>query len=295
MVKIFKSDLGRNALFESYDSLLTLLDVEIAELDITTYYGNTHCIIAGNKDNAPLLLFHGAGNNSAASWIPNIGSLSESFYCIAVDIIGGAGKTTCNQNYSQGFSPEKWLNELCDKLDLKKVNIVGHSNGALLAYWFLLHQPDRVRKVVCLDIIGIKEKSNTMVAIFNVFSVLLPEILIPTRKNILKIIKKMINQKSTIPEVYPQVINHLVIIMRNYNNMAMIYHTRENYCINEGNNILNKVLFLFGEIDIFGKNEEIRLLRNGHYKIEIIPDTCHLINYEKPDVINAKIIDFVNK
>ena len=60
---------------------------------IPTTYGDTHIITAGSPDQPPLLLLHGTGDNAAMMWIYNMEELSRSFYVIAVDNIGGSGKS----------------------------------------------------------------------------------------------------------------------------------------------------------------------------------------------------------
>lgn len=62
MVKRFKSLEGKHLVYESYDKLLELWEVDKEEQDIETRYGKTHIIIFGNKANPSLLLFHGSGD-----------------------------------------------------------------------------------------------------------------------------------------------------------------------------------------------------------------------------------------
>jgi pimeloyl-ACP methyl ester carboxylesterase len=292
-MKIFKSNKKRDEVFDSYDELIKTLSGKIVEKDILTYYGKAHCIILGKKENPPLIFFHGAGNNSAASWIPNIKELSNHFYCIAIDIIGGSGKSTCNENYNNEFNPERWINEIFDKLEIRDINIVGHSNGAYLAYWYIKRQPDRINKAIFLDSVGIKSSNSKMKAIFNILKLLFPEILFPLKKNIIKIVKKMLNPGSDVINKYPKIVDHLMLIMKNYNNRAMLFHKRENYVENESESIKDKMLFIFGEREIFGKSEAINILKRDKFNIKIIPKTCHLINYEKPEVINDDIYQFI--
>lgn len=79
MVKVFKSDAGKEQVLRSYNELLGDWGTEIRELDIETPYGTTHCITSGEAGLPPLLLFHGVGDNSAVMWLLNIRELSRHF------------------------------------------------------------------------------------------------------------------------------------------------------------------------------------------------------------------------
>jgi len=65
MVSVFKNEKARAAVMSSYDDLLQLWGTGFETRDIVTRFGATHCLIAGQASNPPLLLFHGVGDNSA--------------------------------------------------------------------------------------------------------------------------------------------------------------------------------------------------------------------------------------
>jgi pimeloyl-ACP methyl ester carboxylesterase len=113
MIKVFKNEKGKERAIESYNKLLGSWDVEAVEMDIQTKCGTTHCIIAGNKENPPLLMFHGVGDNSAVMWLLNMKELSQHFYCIAIDTIGGPGKSVPNDKFNKNeFDQIEWINEI---------------------------------------------------------------------------------------------------------------------------------------------------------------------------------------
>ncbi|MNR66585.1 hypothetical protein D3C85_1901510 [compost metagenome] len=57
MIKVFKSEAGKEGVLDSYNMLLGQWNTEIQELDIETPYDTTHCIVAGNAPNPPLCFF----------------------------------------------------------------------------------------------------------------------------------------------------------------------------------------------------------------------------------------------
>lgn len=118
--------------------------------NILTSYGSTHIIITGIKTNPPLLLFHGVGDNSAMMWLYNIERLYEHFYVIAVDAIGGSGRSEPNEHYYRSFDQTIWLDEILEHLQMDEVNIAEVSYGAYLAYHYAIMRPFKVRKIVCM-------------------------------------------------------------------------------------------------------------------------------------------------
>ena len=70
-MKVYKSKKKQQEIVRTYDRLLEQWGVEIEELEIDTRYGMTHVVACGKKQNPPLLLFHGVGDDTALMWIYN--------------------------------------------------------------------------------------------------------------------------------------------------------------------------------------------------------------------------------
>ena len=68
-MKVYKSKKKQQEIVRTYDRLLEQWGVEIEELEIDTRYGMTHVVACGKKQNPPLLLFHGVGDDTALMWI----------------------------------------------------------------------------------------------------------------------------------------------------------------------------------------------------------------------------------
>lgn len=105
------------------------------------------------EDEAPLLLLHGVGMQSAA-WAPQMAALSQHRHVIALDMPGhgvnGAGSTPLPQGSELPVFVD-WLLAALDGLGLRQVNLVGHSMGALIAGGFTVEHPDRVARVALLN------------------------------------------------------------------------------------------------------------------------------------------------
>lgn len=292
MIQVFKNQKGKFEVMKTYDQLLTLWGTELTETDIKTSFGTTHCIISGNTSSPPLLLLHGVGDNSAVMWALNIQDLSKHFYCIAIDTLGGPGKSIPNDHFIKNtFTQRKWLNEILDHFQIDKTNIAGVSNGAVMAYNYAVKEKDRVHKVVCLEggmVI------NPWKAMISTIGMLFPEILLPTHKNMKAIMKKLISPNSQLFEKNPLIIDHLVLLMKHHNRKAMFVHTIDEYKREEGIAIKDNLYFLLGDHHVEKKSDYIAILEDGGYPYKIINNAGHAVNHEQPKVVNEEIIRFLN-
>jgi pimeloyl-ACP methyl ester carboxylesterase len=238
-------------------------------------------------------MFHGVGDNSAVMWLPNIKELSENFYCIAVDTIGGPGKSIPNENYNKQFDQVVWINEVIDDIDIKGINIVGISYGAYMAYNYFVKRPDIIRKVVCLEG-GMALDSGKIKAILNVFKILFPEMLIPTKKNIIKVLSKIAYPNSDLFNKYPEAIEHMIMVMKCFNKSAMFYHNKDMYSKEEVLDIKDRIFFILGELKIFHSEELISTLKADAFHYKVINKSGHAINFEQPGKVCEEIIYFIN-
>lgn len=294
VVKAFRTENGKARILQLYDHMLESWNTDIREVNIETKYGVTHCIIAGNKENPPLLMFHGVGDNSAVMWLFNIKDLSEHFYCIAVDTMGGPGKSIPNENCSKKkFNQIDWINEVVESLKIDNFNIVGVSNGAAIALNYAINESQKVNRVVCIEggIVTSPIKSAISALIL-----LLPEALIPTKRNLIKAMCKLASPKSNIYQKHPEVIEFMIDVVKEHNKKAMFGHKLEKYNKEKAIKIREKLYFLYGDHMVAtskSRKESVEILNNGGFEYEIINDAGHAANHEQPEIVNRKIIDFL--
>jgi len=290
-MKIYKNEAAKKKVLGTYDKLLEMWNVEKMEKDISTTYGTTHVIICGDKNSPPLVLFHGVGDNSALMWLYNAKALAQKFRIIAVDTIGGPGKSIPNGNYNKNFDDAQWIDEILAELSLDNVYMAGVSNGAYLVQFYGLHRPEKVSKIVCMAgsiPVGSGSPIKTMMKIF------LPEALFPTKRNIVKLIQKLCGKNSTVFTDVPVVMEHYRWLLKGFNNMAMRFHKITSFNDEQVAAIKNKVLYLAGEDDPFmklgGKADLVRYSMNATF----FPNVGHGINHEMADEINQLMIDFLH-
>jgi Predicted hydrolases or acyltransferases (alpha/beta hydrolase superfamily) len=293
MVKRFKSQAGKQLLYESYDRLLDLWGVEKEERVVETMYGKTHVIISGNRTNLPLMLIHGTGDNSAVCWISNIQELSKHFYVIAVDTFAGAGKSEPNESYIKGFNSVLWIDEILNSLDIIKINIAGASYGVNLALSYAIGNPDRVNKIVCLagyiPLKGIKYDFLILKGLMAFF----PEILNLNEKNTIKLLRKICAPNSKVLFENKEVLNHWLVLFKysKPQKQKMIKYEDKVF-----SSFREKTLFLIGEFDRFIYYPAVIEMLNGNkLNYKIIKNAGHAVHAEQADLINQETINFLLK
>lgn len=289
-MKVYKSENARKNILDTYDKLLDMWNVDKEERDIATTYGTTHVILCGKKDNPPLVLFHGVGDNTALMWIYNAEALSRHFRIYAIDTLGGPGKSRPNENYNKDFDDIQWIDEVLTGLTLDKVYMVGVSHGAYLAQLYGLHRPEQVIKIVGLAgsvPVGDFGSIKIMMKIF------LPEALIPTKNNAVKLLRKLSGKNSRELTEQPLVVEHFRYLLKGFNNMAMGYHKIECFSDEQIDSIRGKTLFLVGEDDPFAKLGGKDALLQYKMNVQFFPQVGHAINQEISGEINILLIKYL--
>jgi pimeloyl-ACP methyl ester carboxylesterase len=290
-MKVYKSEKAKRNIYTTYDKLLGLWGVAIKEIDISTTYGTTHIIQCGKEENPPLVLFHGVGDDSALMWIYNAKELSKHFRIYAIDTIGGPGKSCPGENYTKAFDEIKWLDEVFDSLELDTAYVAGVSNGSYITQHYGIMRPERVIKMICMSgSISVKENGSPLKTLIKVF---LPEALFQTKKNVVRLIKKLTGENSRVFIENEAIMEHYTHLLKGFNNMSMSYHKLKFFDENPLNSIKHKVLFLCGECDPLVNKDSVKaILDKYNLSYTFFPGVGHGINHEISDEINKIIIEY---
>lgn len=289
----YKSISGRQLIMDTYDTLLSSWDTEFEEKDIETKYGLTHVIITGDDRKPPLLLFHGTADNSAMMWIYNVKELSKHFYIIAVDAIGGSGKSEPNEEYNKSFNQVTWIDAILDAFHLHAVNICGVSYGAYLSYYYTLKRPERVNKAICL---AGRIPSSQFEVMFKMMGAFLPEALFPSEQNCKKLLRKLSGPHYSKFEQNDVLMKHWFYLLKYFNNKSMMQHKIEISSDEELTELEERVVFLIGEQDrLANYPKAIKRLEKNKIHYKIIPDAGHAINHEQAELIHKEILDFITE
>ncbi len=292
MIKRFKKEEGKKLIYQSYDKLLESWGVEKEEIDVETTFGKTHIIVAGKRGNPPLLLFHGVGDNSAIMWIYNIQELVRYFFVLAVDTMGGPGKSEPNQIYFEKFELSLWIDELLNYFNISTTNIAGVSNGAYITQYYAIKKPERVNKILCMaGAISAKGGPNPL---FRMMKIFLPEALFPTKKSTTRLLKKLCGPNNKVFIEEENIMEHWYYLLKYFNNRTMMYHKYVQFEDRQIESIKDKSLFLIGDCDkLTYFSDSIKALEKNSLKYKIIKNAGHGINHEQSTIVNNEVISFL--
>lgn len=155
---IFKNQEARNRQEEWYQRFLVRANLKVEFETISTSFGESHVLIAGNPDKPTLVCLH-AMLTSSAHLLSEIRHLAGHYQLIIPDIPGYSVKAIPERLSFADNSHTQWLTEVLDFFELDKVNLFGISIGGYIAREFSTAFPDRVNKLALLVPAGIYQAS----------------------------------------------------------------------------------------------------------------------------------------
>src|SRR5881394_1264574 len=126
MADIWKTPEGGEAVRARYAQFLAYWPVANEQLRLPTSQGETFVVASGPKNAPAVLLLHGALANSA-SWMGDVGALSQHFRVYAVDMIGEPGFSASSRPPLASEAYALWLDELMAALNVSRAALVGIS------------------------------------------------------------------------------------------------------------------------------------------------------------------------
>jgi pimeloyl-ACP methyl ester carboxylesterase len=121
------------------------MSVQIRSRQIAVGDASLHVLEAGDPAAPPVLFLHG-WPQSARSWEPVMREAAGSSYAIAVDLPGIGGSTGATDGSKRAVAEVVRL--LVDRLRLRRLTLVGHDAGGMVAYAYLRRYHDLGRAVI---------------------------------------------------------------------------------------------------------------------------------------------------
>jgi pimeloyl-ACP methyl ester carboxylesterase len=146
---IYRSANSREELFARYDRMLEEWPVPFRSSFVQTSFGATHVISSGPERASPVLLLHPSRSNSVL-WMRNVAEISKALRVIAVDIVGDAGKSEPDDELPFGFD-RPWLLQILDSLFIDRVDVVAISRASQMAVNLASYVPNRVGRLVLVS------------------------------------------------------------------------------------------------------------------------------------------------
>ena len=248
----------------------------------------------------PLVFIHGFGA-SIFSWRKNLEPLSEYHRVCAPDLPGfGYSDKPLNADYSIDAYAD-FMIQFMDRLKIEKAVLVGHSLGGGIALLTSLKYPDRVLALVLLDAEAYPITPPLMLKIAK-----LPGVRSVVHRAIGEWVVRVSLQRSfhdpsfitepLIEEYYRPFLTEngkaapiRVLQAMDFEKLQVL---PERY-----RNIKKKTLIIWGREDQISGIHLARKLKKDlpNSRLRIIPECGHLVQEEKPEVVNQAIIRFANR
>ncbi|WP_058304452.1 alpha/beta fold hydrolase [Gorillibacterium timonense] len=291
-MNIYRSAKAEQRIMKSYDELLQQWGTDFEEKEIATTYGTTHVIVCGKEEGKPVVLFHGVGDDSALMWIYNMKALAGEFRLYAVDTIGGPGKSRPNDHYGKEFDDVTWIDEVLSGLSLVKPDLMGVSNGGYLAQLYKAERPDQAGKAIVISSTVPVEKVGSVLK--TMMKIFMPEALFPTRKNIIRLLRKLTGDRYSVFTEHETIMKHYTELLRGFNNMAMKFHKVGYFTPEQIERIKPDAYYIVGEEDPFQKLGGKDALLQMNMNVRFYPGVGHGLNHEIADEANALISQILN-
>lgn len=280
---MFKTPEGQARYFAAYDATLALWSVPVTSQTVATQFGPTHINICGPEDAPPLVLLHGAAISSTM-WYPNAAALSRSYRLIAPDIIGEMGKSVRTQPLTKPEDFVRWLRDLLDGLGIDRAHVAGISLGGYIALHLAHSAPERVRKLILLSpatLLPIRLQFYMRVgaAIFVPF--------FPAAS------RQALFLGTASPNAAPMIKQLLTPTDFRYQMFFPRVHTDDAL-----RQLCASTLLLLGEYEvIYNPKSALRRAVKLIPRIEadIIPGAGHAVNIDQPEIVNQRILAFLQK
>ena len=288
----FKSEKAKKEYLAYYDKKSNEWPLQSEEQMVRTSYGETFVRINGPKD-APAIVLLPGGGTSSLMWKNNIVALSKNHRTYAFDDIYDWGRSIYTKRMGCPESITKWLDELFTALELgDSIILIGASYGAWKVSQYLLAYPERIHKVVflCPAYTVFHGDREFEKRVFRGF--------IPLRyfmkKELYWSCEDMV-QSAEGRAIADDHLEGLRLAIRSFK--TKIPPSMTVLSDDELNSIQVPVLYLAGENEkMHSVKDAVERLKtiNPGIATEVIPNTGHCLMIAYPDLVNEKILDFLN-
>lgn len=312
-LKLYKSVDGYRAIMEWYESLVEKIEVPFEALYVNTRFGRTHMLAAGSKDAPALFLISGVAG-CAPLWRKQLESLSANFRVYALDIPGQPGRSDPNPPSFLNDDYCNWLLDVLDDLGVERAHVAGISAGAWIAMRFGSLHPSRVRKVVMLGPTGISSARLPV-------KIWLGRVAQKWKNaDVLQddLTAKSVSSKSpggTFGTFDRQLARAMALCTRHYRvdrslgiyneatgkvNLWQGMRVLRKFFLPESEAVLRQFrapgLLIFGEHEVLYDPHAVgRKARKlmGDIRVEVVPGAGHAAIYDRPEVVDAMVTDFL--
>jgi pimeloyl-ACP methyl ester carboxylesterase len=285
---VFVTEENRARLMAIYDEGLRRWPVPFEAFFVDTRYGKTHVIVSGAPASPPLVMTHPLGVGGFV-WSTIIAALSAHRRAYALDTIGDVGKSVLadpDRYPKKGRDYSAWLDDVFTALDLTAADMVAGSMGGWIAMNHAIYAPNRVRRLVLLGPMGLSPWHATL----GVLGPFMSQRLRPTEAKLDAIITRSLGQGERVNREFRP---WMRIMGYTKPRVGQPFHLRASKLRMVRAPTL---LFLGGKDGLVGSALAAarRARRNiPGCEIEVLPEAGHVMSVDEPEVVGARIVDFL--
>ncbi|MGB2895745.1 MAG: alpha/beta fold hydrolase [Anaerolineales bacterium] len=280
---------GSASLNTLYAATLEKLVVPFKSQFVPTRFGKTHLITAGQDNPESIFVLHGAASNAAACW-PLINGLAKTYGVYAIDIPRHLGKTDPFRLSPKRDDFALWLIDILDGFSLDQAHFVGFSFGGWVTLKLAAVADERISKAVLVSPVGVVRFRLTY--LLSAPFLFLRAMLAPSVHS-LNGLARLIAGPTAAQQIVDEIAEAgLVFIQNFYWPAAPVLPSRRDLQKRR-----SPTLVLLAQHDSFCEPNAVlsRLsadLPDG--QVEIIPDAGHALIYERAEMVNARILEFLS-
>lgn len=283
---IYTSAENQEKLMAIYNEKVTDWPEYTEDIFIKTNYGKVHVLACGMKENPPLLMFH-AASMGAHSWAENLEPLINNYRIYAVDNIGEGNKSQLNDALIYPNSLKEIADfhaVIADSLGIEHSPVFGASNGGFIAQVYACYYPEKVESLVLFGPMGLTQlsgKSIFMLAVSSMYP-------LQSVRNFVK--TWAIGDDEYVIQKYGDWFNQIMVASIPSVCQPVPMTTEQKQQMR-----MPVLLFLGTKDPIVGDAEIAKETALDYPNIQIeILESGHLISVEKREIINEKLIQFLN-
>jgi len=279
-----------------YERIQARLRIPYESIVVPTRFGKTHLITAGDQGAAALVLVQGLGGN-AMLWEPQLADLARAHRVYALDVIGQMGKSAATWLPYRDDSFSEWLLDVVDALGIAKANMVGLSFGARLVMRFAAYAPQRIQRLALLSPIGITRQRLSIV--WHILPLGM-DWRKPSEQKIRDLVHRVLDTPGH--RLDEDCAEAMYVVFRHYRPVAGFKKMIDGLALflplpaSELRRITAPTLLLVGEHEQLCDPQAV--IARGRRDLpnlvaaEIVPETGHVMNYDRPEYVNSRLIDF---
>jgi pimeloyl-ACP methyl ester carboxylesterase len=220
----------------------------------------------------PLVLLHG-GLVDARFFAPNLGPLSESFHVYTPERRGHGHTPDVEGPITYQLMADDTIAFL-EQVVGGPADLVGHSDGAFIAMLVAMQRPELVNRLVMIS--GGYNKSG--------------EALPGMELDVDQVVPFL---GPAYGEVSPDGEAHFPVVAAKIAEMA---RTEPNLDVSELARVGRRALVLFADDDLMTLSHAVQMYDAlPDAELAVVPGTSHFLTQEKPDLVNAIVLDFLTR